>query len=263
MSPEEEGRQSDAGGLLGEEESREGVETGGDGEEEAITTHVDGGARGAATRATTRARAHEEELSAELESTRGRVEELELETEHLQESTSAESLRLQAEVSELEEKVKRGKEEYSALWRMNCERLVEHDQMISTKDEEINRLKARVRELELKPPVHVARSPIPTPSTSLHVTPATTSTPTRKGPSVRTRPVFVDPVTTDDPACTVAAPSIVTARASKCHRERIVPSSISLALETGAAAGEGPRLCRGNAPPIDAFTGQESPQTCC
>jgi hypothetical protein len=55
---------------------------------------------------------------------------------------------------------------------MNCERLVEHDHMISTKDDEISRLKARIRELELKPPVRVVNSPTPDPSASATSLPA-------------------------------------------------------------------------------------------
>ena len=62
-----------------------------------------------------------------------------MEIEKLQEANAVESLRLQEEVSGLEERVKREKEKYSALWRMNCERLAEHDHMISTKDEEMKR----------------------------------------------------------------------------------------------------------------------------
>ena len=140
---------------------------------------------------------------------------------------------------------------------MNCERLVEHDHMISTKDEEINRLKARIRELELKPPAHVARSPIPTHGTSPCVTPVVTGSPARRERSVRTRPAPVDPVTVDDPASAVAASSMTTARTPERHEELIVPSPISPTLATSTAA-EGPRHRRGKAPPIDAFTG-ESP----
>ena len=73
------------------------------------------------------------------------MEELESEMEQVQEAATAESLRLRHEVSEWEENVRREKERYSALWRMNCERLVEHAHVISTKDEEISRLKAQYR----------------------------------------------------------------------------------------------------------------------
>ena len=54
--------------------------------------------------------------------------------ERLQEATAAESSRLCNEVSELEEK---SKTRVRALRSMNCERLVEHNHMISTKDEEM------------------------------------------------------------------------------------------------------------------------------
>ena len=87
-------------------------------------------------------RAREEELLAELETARGRIEELETEVQRLQRVAAAESAALHGEVSRLEERVRREKDKYSALWRMNCDRLIEHDSLITTKDEEIERLKA-------------------------------------------------------------------------------------------------------------------------
>ena len=146
VPPEEQDSRPDERGSPSEREGREFEEAGEDGEEAAITTHEIGGARTETAGPTARARGREEELIAELESAIRRVEELELEIEQLQEANAAESLRLQEEVSGLEERVKREKEKYSALWRMNCERLAEHDHMISTKDEEITRLKSRVKE---------------------------------------------------------------------------------------------------------------------
>ena len=80
-----------------------------------------GGARGEAARH----RAREEELLAELETARGRIEELETEVQRLQRVAAAESAALHGEVSRLEDRVRREKEKYSALWRMNCDRLID------------------------------------------------------------------------------------------------------------------------------------------
>ena len=73
------------------------------------------------------------ELRTELESARARVTALESELESVQERAVEEATRLQQEVSQLEERVMGEKERYSALWRMNCERLLEHDESLPLK----------------------------------------------------------------------------------------------------------------------------------
>ena len=144
-----------------------------DGGSEAIT---DGGARDV------------DGLRAELEAARRRVGSLEVEAGRLQEAAAAEEAKLREEVSRLEEKVERERERYSALWRMNCERLVEHDLVITGKDEEIDKLRAYVKELEAK-----ARS-------SVHVRVST--------------PVSVEPPVVDATESITATPAgrLVTAR---------------------------------------------------
>ena len=84
---------------------------------------------GGACEEAARHRAREEELLAELETARGRIVELETEVQRLQRVAAAESAALHGEVSRLEERVRREKEKYSALWRMNCDRLIEHDSL--------------------------------------------------------------------------------------------------------------------------------------
>ena len=85
------------------------------------------------------------ELRTELESTRARVTALESELESVQERAMEEATRLQLEVSRLEERVRCEREIYSALWRMNCERLLEHDEIIATKEEQTKSPHCRVR----------------------------------------------------------------------------------------------------------------------
>ena len=86
------------------------------------------------------------ELRADSEAAHARISELETELATMQERT-------QEEVSQLKEKVRSEKERYSALWRMNCERLIEYDESLAERDEEIASLKARIAELEATPPV--------------------------------------------------------------------------------------------------------------
>ena len=163
VHPEEEERLSDGRGSPREREGREAdVDSRGEDEGAAvIEAHEAGGARTDPASPTARARAREEELVAELETARQRVAEMEFEMERLQEAHTAETLRLQSEVSKMEEKVKREKERCSTLWRINCERLVEHDRMISLKDEEVSKLETHIRDLESRSPVHVSHAPTP------------------------------------------------------------------------------------------------------
>ena len=89
-----------------------------DDEEDGDVTRPEVGGGGAREEAA-RHRAREEELLAELETARGRIVELETEVQRLQRVAAAESAALHGEVSRLEERVRREKEKYSALWRMN------------------------------------------------------------------------------------------------------------------------------------------------
>lgn len=51
-------------------------------------------------------------------------------------------------MSQLREKVKDRKEEYSALWWMNCSQLIEYDETMANKEEELQALRDRVTTLE-------------------------------------------------------------------------------------------------------------------
>ena len=86
------------------------------------------------------------ELRPDSEAVHARVLELETELATMQERT-------QEEVSQLKEKVRSEKERCSALWWINCERLIEYDESLAERDEEIASLKARTAELEATPPV--------------------------------------------------------------------------------------------------------------
>ena len=136
---------------------------------------------------------------------------------------------------------------------MNCERLAEHDHMISTKDEEITRLKSRVRELERRSPLHVAHSPTPDPSASPRDAPSFTSLPAgtvRSESTSRAKPASVDPAMLDGPVPVTSAPTVVHPGTPERH--------LSGPGEKTGTTAEGSRPRRGKAPPIDAFTG-ESP----
>ena len=52
------------------------------------------------------------------------------------------------EVSKLKDKIREGKERYSTLWRMNCSQLIEYDEAMANKEEELRALKERVAMLE-------------------------------------------------------------------------------------------------------------------
>ena len=91
-------------------------------------------------------------LEGELESAQARTGELELElecTKGEKEHAVAENIGLLEEVSQLRERLQKEKDKYATLWRMNCEQLIEHDSAISVREEESERLRARVAELEL------------------------------------------------------------------------------------------------------------------
>ena len=124
-------RLNDEGGVIleipREEESR-GVTPTSEGELETATGEEDqerereatGGARGSGAEPSLEVF---EELRAELESARSRSIRLEAELKRVQGLAAEETAQLQAEVSQLRERAKGEREKYSALWRMNCDRL--------------------------------------------------------------------------------------------------------------------------------------------
>ena len=65
------------------------------------------------------------------------------------ESAHEENAGLKIDVGQLNEKVKREKDKYKDLWRLNCEQLREYDDAIAEKEEEIERLRRQVAVLEL------------------------------------------------------------------------------------------------------------------
>lgn len=206
--------------------------------------------RGARDKVTSRMR----EL--ELELAREHSEELKAENKR----TEEENTRLLEEVSHLRERLKVEREKYTTLWRMNCEQLIEHDSLISSKDEEVEHLRARITELEAGSHASVEPTPVPIhfsktrtdavvgvrdPVVPIHV--SKTRTDTVAG--------VVDPVTRTEHTITLHEP--------KGGREHVVDTShpiqgSSASSKTTPGAGEGERARRGKAPPVDSFSG-ESP----
>ena len=225
------------------------------------------GARGSGVEPS-RAREAEEELEdlrTELEAVRSQSTRLEAELERVQGLAAEESSRLQAEVSQLSERVKREKEKYSALWRMNCDRLLEHDNSMLAKEHEIDTLKARIVELET---VSITRMPERHPDTG------------HSGVSHRTEPRGVASPSARHTATPIveAEPHHASEHGFTSHREsdsavtssprrlshdgpvREVHAVMSYSggwIRESVRGGPAP-VRRGKAPPIDPFTG-ESP----
>ena len=61
-----------------------------------------------------------------------------------------ENAALAREVSSLREGLQKQKDRVKELWKLNCEKLAEHDSIIAAKDAEISSLRARVEELEVR-----------------------------------------------------------------------------------------------------------------
>ena len=227
-----------------------------DDEEDGDVTRPEVGGGGAREEAA-RHRAREEELLAELETARGRIVELETEVQRLQRVAAAESAALHGEVSRLEERVRREKEKYSALWRMNCDRLIEHDSLITTKDGEIERLKACIRDLEEKTRDGVPAVEAPTTHTDPVLPPtAVGSEPvTHSGTSA---PVVVaPPVAPSATSSTAILPGSRPYMRSRVDPVTVLPPSSPIDRTDSVSAGNS-YTRRGKAPPVDSFTG-ESP----
>ena len=120
--------------IPAEERSGEGQPPGRGSRSRSTSEEDVGGARGEPT-------AREAELMRQLESALDHECEMKLELERMQEDH-------ECEVSELNSKIREGKEKYTALWHMNCEQLSEYDEAIASKDEELQVLRARVEGLE-------------------------------------------------------------------------------------------------------------------
>ena len=74
---------------------------------------------------------------------------------------SKENATLRGEVSAVREQLEKEKAKCKELWRMSCEQLARHDKHLASKEEEIEKLKARLSELGSEPhrPVHVSTVP--------------------------------------------------------------------------------------------------------
>ena len=212
------------------------------------------------------------ELRTELESARVRVTALESELESVQERAVEEATRLQQEVSQLEERVRGERERYSALWRMNCERLLEHDEIIATKEEENDRLRAHIAELEAMPRHSIEHEyvPVAVVEPPPHDSPRTDiDSRGRSRASVASDPVSgaralrMTPGRTHTPLTSI---TVVKAGARtgplrarrEGHLREASPRPPSRSSRDSETEREGPQPRRGKAPPVDAFTG-ESP----
>ena len=203
-----------------------------------------------------------EELRAELESARSHSIRLEAELKRVQ--------GLAAEVSQLKERVRGEREKYSALWRMNCDRLVDHDSVMLAKEKEIDKLRARIEELEADSGARAGHIPARHPDAG-HTGVCTETEPA--SPSPRRTPVEIEthymsehglmPRREGDTAMTDLSgrlPHDVPVRGglavASYSAEGVRESS-----KPGKAVSVGVGLTpvrRGKAPPIDPFTG-ESP----
>ena len=199
-----------------------------------------------------------EELRAEVATAQVRATGLETELERVQLRAAEEATRLQQEVSQLRGSVRSERERYSALWRMNCERLAEFDEIIATKEEENDRLRSRIAELEAVP--HPRTEHLPVATAGPH-TESLAEVSIERDPPVHGKTV---PRATSKPTpIALARPGVeaVSLPSRSVHegRPRESPSVSSSPLGSGALTKhEGPRPRRGKAPPVDSFTG-ESP----
>ena len=175
-----------------------------------------------------------------------------------------ETAQLQAEVSQLRERAKGEREKYSALWRMNCDRLVDHDSLMLVKEKEIDGLRARIEELETDSGARAGHIPARHPDTA-HTGACTETDPTL--PSSSAAPVGLEtrytierrltPRRDGDTATTDVSrrvPHDVPMRGASYYAEGVRESSKSA---ENIGIGLIP-VRRGKAPPIDPFTG-ESP----
>ena len=90
----------------------------------------------------------ESELRAELERLQERIAEMPGEMKRKSEVKEREVQRLTEEVSQLNDRLRKEKEIYTLLWCLNNEHLIEYDETITIKEEEIRVLKSHVLSLE-------------------------------------------------------------------------------------------------------------------
>ena len=83
--------------------------------------------------------------SDDLETARARITELEAELLRADEEHAS----LREEVSSVREELEEERVKYKALWRMSCEQLARHDDLIAAKEKEIEDLKASLRGVPL------------------------------------------------------------------------------------------------------------------
>ena len=150
------------------------------------------------------------------------------------------------EVSRLNTKVKEEKNKYMALWHMNYEQLLEQDEAMASRDEELQALRGRDEMLEAHPRSETPPRPVHEGSTGMHISDATGYA----GRSVAG--VAVVPVSDPgrDPSHPLPSAPHTRGGAWSVGRRRT-----SCPAVTGSRDGSSRR---GKAPPIDAFDG-ESP----
>ena len=121
--------------------------------------------------------------SDDLETARARITELEAELLRADEEHAS----LREEVSSVREKLEEERVKYKALWRMSCEQLARHDDLMAAKEKEIEDLKASLRGVPLS-------SGGATPPRREETSEATSAVGTPRGRSV---PEFKSPRTTE------------------------------------------------------------------
>ena len=133
----------------GDRESREASGEDGNGTKEDDGNGSGGGSLGADVVAREAESAEPEEteisgITAALDSAHARVVELERELE----MANHRNTELDEEVRGLRDKLRKERDKYHTLWRMNCEQLLEYDKIIVSKEERIAALELQVAALE-------------------------------------------------------------------------------------------------------------------
>ena len=179
------------------------------------------------------------ELMRQLQSALGHECEMKLELERVREDH-------EREVSELNSKIREGKEKYTALWCMNCEQLSEYDEAIASRDEELQVLRTHVEGLE----AHSTHEYAP------HESNTRDGSTAGVGKCVGRDVIEGAVVPVSDPGHDLTHPLPLT---SPVGEGGVPPSHAASSLRVGGASvppvtllgGRG--LCRGKAPPVNPF----------